>query len=449
MSLVLRLYLLAALSGLMVLLSPAAHALPGGIATGSCDACHAGTGEPTLSMDFEPSVVQPGDLVTLTLHIQSPGMKTAGVYIQNLDYPFLSDVNGQPTHSTGDGVTHTSPIKASADEATIQVAWTAPTEPSGTVFYVAALAANGDLSSRGDSFAVGKFDLVWGCDGITLYWDADEDAYGSEELGTSPGCAARKNWAAEKGDCNGGDASINPGATEVCNEKDDDCDGDVDEGTEPRTLYPDSDSDGFGKPGAESMLYCGSVTGYADNSDDCDDSSAEVHPGASESCNGTDDNCDGKIDEVTACGGSEPAAAPSSSSTPSLPSSANAPSPANAPSTTVPVMQPSEPVCTTPPALGTALTPPTSSTSAPMDVSAAAPSASGSNPPATASLPAATSDSAPSPSTATAPLTVDSSPIDDTTAGCGIAHPRVQPNGALSLVALYLLYRRRRRPTRH
>ncbi len=75
-------------------------------------------------------------------------------------------------------------------------------------------------------------------------------------------------------DCDDHAASIHPGATEVCNLKDDDCDGSVDEGF-------DVDGDGY--------TSCGG---------DCNDSVASVHPGAVEVFNGVDDNCNNIIDDV-------------------------------------------------------------------------------------------------------------------------------------------------------
>ena len=47
-------------------------------------------------------------------------------------------------------------------------------------------------------------------------------------------------------DCDDADASIHPGAEESCNELDDDCDGEIDEGL-TTTWHPDADGDGFGE----------------------------------------------------------------------------------------------------------------------------------------------------------------------------------------------------------
>ncbi|NQU79015.1 hypothetical protein HQ545_04565, partial [Candidatus Woesearchaeota archaeon] len=64
-----------------------------------------------------------------------------------------------------------------------------------------------------------------------------------------------------------------PGATELCNNVDDDCDTQIDEGY-------DVDNDGW--------TVCGG---------DCNDYDAAINPGATETCNGIDDDCDTDIDE--------------------------------------------------------------------------------------------------------------------------------------------------------
>ena len=99
--------------------------------------------------------------------------------------------------------------------------------------------------------------------------------------------------------------------TEYCNEKDDDCDGLVDEllSEDPDSpaqdtvlFYTDADGDGFGVLGSEANSYAcpnsieelGSL--IADNNEDCDDDNAEINPDADEICDEeVDRNCDGKM----------------------------------------------------------------------------------------------------------------------------------------------------------
>ena len=100
---------------------------------------------------------------------------------------------------------------------------------------------------------------------------------------------------------------VSPVGTGACDAIDNDCDGFVDEGSGPDapedspTFYADNDGDGYGVDG-QSVIQCDAPTGFVGNADDCDDFSATINPGATETCNEVDDNCDGTIDESGAIG---------------------------------------------------------------------------------------------------------------------------------------------------
>lgn len=100
-------------------------------------------------------------------------------------------------------------------------------------------------------------------------------------------------------DCNDSSATVKPGATELCNAIDDDCDTLTDEGV-TTTYYRDADGDTYGSASV-TVQSCSAPTGYVTNNTDCNDSSAAVNPGAAEVQNGVDDNCDGVIDTSTSC----------------------------------------------------------------------------------------------------------------------------------------------------
>jgi len=109
-------------------------------------------------------------------------------------------------------------------------------------------------------------------------------------------------------DCNDNDSDINPGATEICDGIDNNCDEAVDDTTEGgTTFYLDTDSDGYGDLNAP-VVACSLPSGASMDSSDCDDSNAAIHPGAGESCdgNGVDEDCDGLVDDAddTVSGGS-------------------------------------------------------------------------------------------------------------------------------------------------
>lgn len=63
-----------------------------------------------------------------------------------------------------------------------------------------------------------------------------------------------------------------------------------------KTYYQDSDNDGYGNPDVTQQASS-QPAGYVTNNTDCDDASGLINPGAEEQANGTDDNCNGQIDE--------------------------------------------------------------------------------------------------------------------------------------------------------
>jgi hypothetical protein len=83
----------------------------------------------------------------------------------------------------------------------------------------------------------------------------------------------------------------------VCNLIDDNCDGEVDEGIKVE-LLPDVDGDGYGDDTAATTPGCVGTAGFTALAGDCDDSVSNRHIGASEVCNGTDDDCDGLVDDI-------------------------------------------------------------------------------------------------------------------------------------------------------
>ncbi|MFZ5477193.1 MAG: putative metal-binding motif-containing protein, partial [Myxococcota bacterium] len=102
-------------------------------------------------------------------------------------------------------------------------------------------------------------------DGVTttVYADADGDGVGAgDALGA---CTVDPGYAIVDGDCDDADATVFPGAQEVCDGVDSDCDGGVDE--DGQTLwFTDADGDGYGDPatGEQACEAAGRVADYGD-----------------------------------------------------------------------------------------------------------------------------------------------------------------------------------------
>jgi len=169
-----------------------------------------------------------------------------------------------------------------------------PTAPEGLVAYDASNEDCDDVDETVNPGAEEQCDEVdHDCDGdpwngLTLYdyqADGDDDGYGAGMVlqhcsETAPDDLVP--YDASNEDCDDAAPGVHPGATEVCNLVDDDCDTALDEGF---------DVDG------DLVTTCGpdGIAGNAD--DDCDDTEATVNPGAAELCDGLDNDCDTQIDD--------------------------------------------------------------------------------------------------------------------------------------------------------
>ncbi len=128
---------------------------------------------------------------------------------------------------------------------------------------------------------------------IPFYLDSDGDGFGNPDSVTmskrKPAQHSKNNL-----DCNDLSADDFPGAPELHDNRDNNCDGETDEGG--NTYFRDVDGDGFGVP-ENTIESFEAISGYVNNDEDCDDSNAQINPLIVEEFDSVDNNCDGQVDE--------------------------------------------------------------------------------------------------------------------------------------------------------
>jgi Putative metal-binding motif/Beta-propeller repeat len=186
------------------------------------------------------------------------------------------------------------------------------------------------------------------CDGqtdeeltVTVYPDTDNDNQGDGDNPTQA-CSLESGFVINTDDCDDTDDEKYLGNTEICDGKDNDCNGQVDEGV-MNTYFRDFDNDSYGDPNvtaeacsppsgyvanstdcndgdtnyyiaidyfadtdndgqgdsASTVFACGPApSGYVGNSSDCDDSDQDKFLGNTEKCDGKDNDCNEQIDEL-------------------------------------------------------------------------------------------------------------------------------------------------------
>jgi hypothetical protein len=153
----------------------------------------------------------------------------------------------------------------------------------------------GSTSGTLGATSVGLIDAFIARFGYTCFLDQDQDSFGAG-IAVVSNQICLQGFAQQSGDCDDTRATVYPGAPELCDGIDNDCDGAVDDGLTFSSWSPDGDGDGYGATVA-SLVSCTQPTGYVGTSNDCDDTRANVYPGAPELCDGLDNDCDGAVDE--------------------------------------------------------------------------------------------------------------------------------------------------------
>ena len=138
--------------------------------------------------------------------------------------------------------------------------------------------------------------LLTGCYDVAVDFDSrgdDDDSAVADDDDTASVDSDGDGWNLSE-DCDDLNAAVHPGAVELCNDLDDDCDGLIDDGAS-EAWFEDQDADGYG---SDSSLVesCDPAPGFIAVSGDCDDSNPAIYPGSPGQADGIDSDCDGVRD---------------------------------------------------------------------------------------------------------------------------------------------------------
>ena len=260
----------------LLLLSPDAMAYSSGktgSSTSGCGGCHGSSPDSTTSATLSTAkmVVSPGDTIDIEMLLSTTTSSLDGGGL-NVSVTSGTLQAGSNTQTTSGEITHSRIESLSGGAVTFDFTWLAPSQEGDVTFYAAGNAVNGNGATSGDGWSTSSMTVTVsdGCE------DLDGDSVTD--------CA---------GDCDDDDSSIYPGADEVCDGVDQDCDDIIDNGAiDAIELFEDLDGDGYGNSDFP-VLACEGV-GFAAVDGDCDDNDADSFPGAEEIANdGIDQDCDG------------------------------------------------------------------------------------------------------------------------------------------------------------
>ena len=224
-------------------------------------------------------------------------------YVDNADDCNDSDADVNPdtvwfADSDGDGFGATDATKTSCEQPDGHAATSDDCNDANADVHPDAEEVCNDLDDDCDDLVDDDDDSV--TPDTTWYVDADSDGFGDSASSLSA-CDQPDGYDDDATDCDDTDPAVNPDATEVCNDLDDDCDDLVDDDDDSVDLstgtvfYQDTDGDGYGDEDLD-QRFCAEASGWSSLDTDCDDGNASINPAGSEVCNDEDDDCDGLTD---------------------------------------------------------------------------------------------------------------------------------------------------------
>lgn len=147
-----------------------------------------------------------------------------------------------------------------------------------------------------DNDCDGLIDERGATDAPIWYVDGDGDGFGDPEV-TLAACDAPDSYIDNSDDCDDAQGSVYPGADELCDGLDNDCNDEIDDNPLDATQYYwDFDGDGYGDP-ERPEAACSPADWLVEDNTDCDDTTTAISPEIREVCDEIDNDCDGLIDD--------------------------------------------------------------------------------------------------------------------------------------------------------